>query len=54
LQLSSGSACRRPVIVALAGANGAGKSTYYHSHLEAAGLRFVYADLLARKLSIDP
>jgi predicted ABC-type ATPase len=44
----------RPVIVALAGANGADRSTFYHSHLKAAGLRYVNADLLARELSIDP
>jgi predicted ABC-type ATPase len=45
---------RRPVIVALAGANGAGKSTFYHAHLEAAGLRLVNADVLARELKIGP
>lgn len=45
---------RRPVIVALAGPNGAGKSTFYHAHLEAAGLRFVNADVLSRELKIDP
>jgi predicted ABC-type ATPase len=45
---------RRPIIVALAGANGAGKSTFYHAHLRAAGLRFVNADVLARELKIKP
>jgi predicted ABC-type ATPase len=45
---------RRPVIVALAGANGAGKSTFHHAHLEAAGLRFVNADVLSRELKIGP
>jgi predicted ABC-type ATPase len=45
---------RRPVIVALAGPNGAGKSTFYHAHLEAAGLRFVNADVLSRELKIGP
>jgi predicted ABC-type ATPase len=45
---------RRPVIVALAGPNGAGKSTFYHAHLEAAGLRFVNADVLSRALKIGP
>lgn len=45
---------RRPVIVALAGANGAGKSTFYHAHLKAAGLRFVNADVLSRELKIGP
>lgn len=45
---------RRPVIVVLAGPNGAGKSTFYHAHLEAAGLRFVNADVLSRELKIGP
>jgi predicted ABC-type ATPase len=45
---------RRPVIVALAEANGAGKSTFYHAHLKAAGLRFVNADVLSRELKIGP
>jgi predicted ABC-type ATPase len=45
---------RRPIVVALAGANGAGKSTFYHAHLRAAGLRFVNADVLARELKIGP
>jgi predicted ABC-type ATPase len=45
---------RRPVIVALAGANGAGKSTFYHAHLQSAGLRFVNADVLSRELKIGP
>lgn len=45
---------RRPIIVALAGANGAGKSTFYHAHLKAAGLRFVNADVLSRELKNGP
>jgi predicted ABC-type ATPase len=45
---------RRPVIVALAGANGAGKSTFYDVHLQAAGLRFVNADVLSNELRIGP
>ncbi len=45
---------RRPVVVAIAGSNGAGKTTFYRSHLRAAGLRFVNADVLARNLSLDP
>ncbi len=44
---------RRPVIVTVAGPNGAGKTTFYRSHLQAAGLRFVNADNLARELNID-
>ncbi len=45
---------RRPVIVAIAGPNGAGKTTFYHAHLQAAGLRFVNADVLARELNLNP
>jgi predicted ABC-type ATPase len=44
---------RRPVIVALAGANGAGKTTFYEAHLRAGGLRFINADILAGELGID-
>lgn len=43
---------QRPIIVALAGPNGAGKTTFFHAHLQAAGLRFVNADTLARELDI--
>jgi predicted ABC-type ATPase len=43
---------QRPIIVALAGPNGAGKTTFYHAHLQAAGLRFVNADSLARELDL--
>jgi predicted ABC-type ATPase len=42
---------KRPIIVALCGSNGAGKSTFYHAHL-AAGLRFVNADDLGRELGV--
>jgi hypothetical protein len=45
---------QRPIVVALAGPNGARKTTFYYAHLEPAGLRFVNADLLARELNIDP
>jgi predicted ABC-type ATPase len=43
---------RRPVVVAVAGPNGAGKTTFYYSHLQAAGLRLVNADTIARELQI--
>lgn len=43
----------RPIIVAIAGSNGAGKSTFYHAHLASAGLRFVNADVLAKELDIN-
>ena len=45
---------RRPIVVALAGPNGAGKTTLYYSNLQAAGLRLVNADVLARELRMDP
>lgn len=44
---------QRPVIVALAGSNGAGKTTFYHAHLQPSGLRLVNADILARELGVD-
>ena len=44
---------KRPVIVALAGSNGAGKTTFYHAHLQPSGLRLVDADILARELGMD-
>jgi predicted ABC-type ATPase len=43
---------RRPVVVAVAGPNGAGKTTFYYAHLQAAGLRLVNADTIARELQI--
>ena len=45
---------KRPIIVVLAGPNGAGKTTFYHAHLEASGLRFLNADVLAAELNVDP
>jgi len=45
---------KRPVIVALAGSNGAGKTTFYHAHLQSSGLRWINADILARELGVDP
>ena len=44
---------RRPLVLAVAGPNGAGKTTFYFSHLQAAGLRFVNADVIARELRMD-
>ncbi len=44
---------QRPVIVALAGSNGSGKTTFYRAHLQPAGLRLVNADILARELEVD-
>ncbi len=42
----------RPVVVALAGSNGAGKSTFFHAHLADTGLRFVNADDLAIEMGL--
>lgn len=42
----------RPVVVALAGSNGAGKSTFFRAHLADAGLRFINADDLAAELDL--
>ena len=41
-------------MLAMAGSNGVGKTTFFRSHLRAAELRFVKADVLARDLSLDP
>ncbi len=45
---------RRPIVVALAGPNGTGKSTFYRAFLADSGLRFVNADQLAQQLNVDP
>jgi predicted ABC-type ATPase len=45
---------RRPIVIALAGSNGAGKSTFFSSHLAGCGLRFVNADEIAKQLAIGP
>lgn len=45
---------RRPVLVALAGPDGAGKTTFNHVHLEPCGLRFLNPALVARELHLDP
>jgi predicted ABC-type ATPase len=42
----------RPIVVALAGSNGAGKSTFFHAHLAGAGLRFINADDLAAEMRL--
>lgn len=45
---------QRPIIVALAGSNGAGKTTFYHAHLSSVALRFINADVIAKELDLDP
>ncbi len=42
----------RPIIVAIAGSNGAGKTTFFHTHLADTELQFVNADDLAHELDI--
>jgi predicted ABC-type ATPase len=44
----------RPVVIAIAGSNGAGKSTFFHAHLSQCGYRFVNADDLAAELDLGP
>jgi predicted ABC-type ATPase len=45
---------RRPIIVAIAGSNGAGKTTFFESHLAHLGLRFINADEIALELGLNP
>jgi len=42
----------RQIVLALAGSNGAGKSTFFHTHLADGELRFVNADDLAAEMSL--
>jgi len=42
----------RPVVIALAGSNGAGKSSFFHAHLAGTGLRFINADDLAAEMRL--
>ena len=44
---------RRPIIIALAGSNGAGKSTFFDTFLSVEPLTFVNADLLSAELKVD-
>ena len=44
---------RRPIVVALAGSNGAGKSTFYEAFLADSGLRFLNADVLSASLNVS-
>lgn len=44
---------KRPIIIALAGSNGAGKSTFYESYLADGGLRFVNADEFSASLGLS-
>ncbi len=44
---------QRPLIVAVAGPHGAGKTTFVAAHLNRTALRFIEADSLARELGLD-
>lgn len=44
----------RPIAIAIAGSNGAGKTTFFESHLSDSGLRFVNADIIAEELQVGP
>ena len=43
----------RPLLILLAGSNGAGKSTFYEAHLKDLGLPFLNADNLSRDTGLD-
>jgi dephospho-CoA kinase len=45
---------QRPIVIAIAGSNGAGKSTFFETFLSDCGLRFVNADFIAEALEIKP
>lgn len=45
---------QKPALIALAGSNGAGKSTFYRQLLADKGLPFVNADVLAEELKLEP
>lgn len=43
---------QRPIVVAIAGSNGAGKSTFFETFLSDCCLRFINADVIAEGLEI--
>src|SRR2546421_12590533 len=44
---------RRPLVLAIAGSNGAGKTTFYDTYLRPSGLHFLNADFFAREMELD-
>jgi predicted ABC-type ATPase len=44
---------QRPIVIAIAGSNGAGKSTFFETFLSDCGLRFINADVIAEGLEIN-
>jgi predicted ABC-type ATPase len=42
-----------PLLIMLAGTNGAGKSTFWETHLKHLNLPFLNADILARETGLD-
>ena len=44
---------KRPIIIALAGSNGAGKSTFFECFLTESGLRFINADVLSASMNVS-
>lgn len=45
---------QRPIVIAIAGSNGAGKSTFFATQLADSGLRFINADAISSDLQIGP
>lgn len=45
---------QRPILVAIAGPNGAVKSTFFRTFLTSVAIRFVNADVLASEIAIEP
>ena len=43
---------RRPIVMAVAGSNGAGKTTFFYTHLSKCGLPWVNADELCAELGV--
>jgi predicted ABC-type ATPase len=52
-QIAEALAADRPILIVLAGSNGAGKSTYYRAALSDTGLPFINADELAVAMRPD-